>query len=87
MTLFLCFSVIINDNENTYSDLAGILTAAGFYGLRLYKADSVPVSYSDTEYAHDLVFVSDGAELDRFIFFLSLEAPQFIAVGIYPHLL
>ena len=66
--------------------LSDILTAARSFGLRLNKAEWMPVSYSDTEYAQNLVFGIDGAEFDNFICFLSLEAPQFIAVGLYPHL-
>lgn len=81
------FSIIITDIEPASADLLDILTAAKYFGLTLYKVDSTPVSYSDTEYTQNLVFSTDGAELDSFIFYLSLEAPQFIAIGIYPHLL
>lgn len=81
------FSVIISDTEPQSSGLADILTAARCFGLTLYKVDSAPVSYSDTEYAQDLVFCTDGSELNSFICYLSLEAPQFMTIGIYPHLL
>jgi prephenate dehydratase len=81
------FSVIITNIEPASADLLDILTAAKYFGLTLYKVDSAPVSYSDTEYTQNLVFSTDGAELDNFICYLSIEAPQFIAVGIYPHLL
>ncbi|MDD4772655.1 MAG: prephenate dehydratase domain-containing protein [Eubacteriales bacterium] len=77
------FSVICADG----SGLSDILNAARSYGLKLNKADWTPVSYSETEYAQNLVFGIDDAEFDNFICYLSLEAPQFIAVGLYPHLL
>ncbi|MHB1151197.1 MAG: prephenate dehydratase domain-containing protein [Eubacteriales bacterium] len=81
------FSVIISDTEPQTAGLSDILTAARCFGLTLYKVDSAPVSYSDTEYAQDLVFCTDGSELNSFICYLSLEAPQFMTIGIYPHLL
>lgn len=67
--------------------LSDILYSASCFGLKLCKADSIPVSYADTEYAHSLLFCIDGAELSGFLCYLSLEAPQFTPVGIYDYLL
>jgi prephenate dehydratase len=81
------FSVIITSIEPASAGLLDIQTAAKYFGLTLYKVDWAPVSYSDTEYTQNLVFSTDVAELDSFICYLLIEAPQFIAIGIYPHLL
>lgn len=81
------FSVILSETDQQSACLADILFAARYFGLILYKADSSPVSYSDTAYKQDLIFCIDKVELVGFICYLTFEAPQFVAVGIYPHLL
>jgi len=63
--------------------LRRLLSAAENYGFKLYKIDSVPISYSESEYSYNIVFSSDNGELFPFICYLFLEIPQFNPIGIY----
>lgn len=81
------FSVTFSGTDPDSAGLSDILTAGRCFGLKLCKVDSSPVSYSDTEYVYNIVFCTDGAEFACFVLWLSLEAPQFMPVGLYPHLL
>ncbi|MCL2518481.1 MAG: hypothetical protein FWF15_07970 [Oscillospiraceae bacterium] len=67
-------------------NLRRLLSAAENYGFKLYKIDSVPISYSESEYSYDIIFSSDNGELFPFICYLFLELPQFNPMGIYTHL-
>jgi len=60
-----------------------ILTAAASLGLMLRRIDSMPLGYTDSEFAFNLVFRTDGAELASFLAFLSIWAPHYIPVGYY----
>jgi hypothetical protein len=77
------FTVTFDENGATLCD---IIDAADAFGLRLDRINSLPASYSGRSSAYDLIFTCQGEGLPEFITFLSLEAPQFTVVGIYPHI-
>ena len=82
----LCFFEfnIIPDRKSSLGD---VLTAAKECGLTLYKADSMPLSYSTSEFAYDIILKIGNADgLDAFVLFLTLAVPQYEPIGIYSHI-
>jgi len=77
------FEFILSLNDDL--SLSDIIRAAEYTGMKLRKIDSIPVSYSDGGYAYDIVFSVGDADLECFLCFLMLEAPQFIPVGTYSY--
>lgn len=82
----LCFfEFSITPDER--APLCDILAAAKECGLTLYKADSMPLSYSSSEFAYDVILRVGSADgLDAFVLFLTLAVPQYEPIGIYPHI-
>lgn len=72
----ICF--IPDGNEK----LSSVLTTAQLFGFSLNKIDSLPTSYSDSEYRYNAVFTGDG-DINGFACWLSLEVPGFEISGIY----
>jgi len=67
--------------------LCDILWAARECGLSLYKVDSIPLTWSDSEFADDIILrVSSRQELTAFALFLALAVPQYEPLGIYMHI-
>ncbi len=82
-TCFFEFNLLL-DSSPAFED---VLTAAKKFGLSLYKADSMPLTYSDSEFACDIIFkVGSAKGLNAFILYLSLAVPQYAPFGIYPHI-
>ncbi len=67
--------------------LGEIFHAAEYLGHKVHRMESLPLSYSDTEYLYDVILTCrEGEEhLLALILYLILEAPGFSAVGIYRH--
>lgn len=81
---FLEFNITLSDT----SKLASLLKAAESYNLHLNKIDSVPVTYSESEYSYDIVITINDSEFDLmcFLCYLYLEMPQFTPAGLYKHI-
>ena len=67
---------------NTLS-LNDIMTAAAALGLVLRRVDSLPLSYTDSDFTYSLIFCTDKADLVCFLAFLSIWAPYYIPIGYY----
>ncbi len=65
---------------------AEILSAAEICGLSIHRIDSLPHLSDPTDTLLHIAFFTDGADLAAFLFYLAMEAPQAIPVGLYPHL-
>lgn len=75
---------LIPDNGMALSD---VLAAASECALSLYKVDSIPLTYNESEFACDIILkVGSDEGLDAFVLFLSLAMPQYEPLGIYPHI-
>lgn len=81
-SLFFEFS-FVPDEERT---LADVLSAAGQCGLRLYKTDAIPLSYSDSEFSCDVILDCQNGELNAFVLYMMLAVPQYELLGVYPHM-
>ncbi len=69
------------------ASLCDVLAAAKECGLSFYKVDSIPLTYSTSKFACDVILKVGNAEaLDAFVLFLSLAVPQYEPIGIYPHI-
>ncbi len=80
---FFEFNIIPDKN----SSLGDVLAAAKECGLTLYKADSMPLSYSTSEFAYDVILKIGSADgLDAFVLFLTLAVPEYEPIGIYSHI-
>lgn len=76
-----------NITPDECSPLCDVLAAAKECGLTLYKVDSMPLSYSSSEFAYDVILKIGSADgLDAFALFLALAVPQYEPIGIYPHI-
>jgi len=76
------FSATFDDGGASLGD---VLDAADANGLKLRHISSLPASYSGRSGMYDLAFDFTGKGLTEFIVFLSLEVPQFEALGVYTH--
>lgn len=75
---------LVLDSSSAFENVLG---AAKRFGLTLYKADSLPLTYSDSEFACDIIFkVGNAKGLNAFVLYLSLAVPQYEPLGIYPHI-
>ncbi|MBR5539350.1 MAG: hypothetical protein IKU61_05570 [Clostridia bacterium] len=69
------------------ASLCDVLAAAKECGLSFYKVDSIPLTYSTSKFACDVILkVGNADALDAFVLFLSLAVPQYEPIGIYPHI-
>jgi len=67
--------------------LPDVLDAASSFGLVLRHINMLPASFSGRSGMFDLAFTyGDMEKLAKFLVFLSLELPQFEALGLYTHL-
>jgi len=75
--------------ENGSAALCDILDAALTFGLKLEKINSLPASYSERGEAYNISLICpfQFGRLEEFITFLSLEAPQYTAAGLYSHII
>lgn len=79
--LLLEFSFVPDEDIS----LADVLFAAENFGLKLYKVDAIPLSYSDSEFSYDVILSCREEKIESFALFMSLAAPQYETLGIYPH--
>lgn len=64
-----------------------VLSAANIFGLTLYRADSIPITYGEGKFACDLIFkIGNARGLNAFVLYLGLVIPQYEPIGIYPHI-
>jgi prephenate dehydratase len=77
------FSATFDDGGASLGD---VLDAADAYGLKLRHISPLPASYSGRSGMYDLAFSFADSGLPEFVVFLSLEVPQFEALGIYTHI-
>lgn len=69
------------------ASLSDVLSGARACGMSLYKIDSIPLAYSDSEFACNIILeIGDSHGLDTFVLFLALAIPQYEPLGIYPHI-
>ena len=73
----------ISRSSSTESPLYEILRAAEACNMKLFRIDSLPLSYNDSMLSHYAVFDVYGSDLKAFITYLALEHPQCYALGIY----
>ena len=78
------FSVTFEDDGS--ATLCDILDAADAFGLELYRISSLPASYSGRGGSYDVTLTCGSGGLSEFLTYLSLEVPQFSAVGLYTHI-
>jgi hypothetical protein len=75
---------LVPDEEMSLCD---VLHAARECGLSLYKVDSIPLTWSDSEFACDVILrVNSKQGLTAFALFLALAVPQYEPLGIYMHI-
>lgn len=80
---FFEFNLILDDT----SAFENVLSAAKQFDLTLFKADSIPLTYSDSQFACDMIFKVGNAEgLSTFVLYLNLAIPQYEPIGLYPHI-
>ncbi len=73
--------LFVTPRENdSFSD---ILTAAELCSLRLYRVDSLPLSYRSESFITCPVFRAENAEIDVFLLYMALDFPQYTPIGIY----
>ena len=76
--------LFVTPRENdSFSD---ILTAAELCSLRLYRVDSLPLSYRSESFITCPVFRAEKAEIDVFLLYMALDFPQYTPIGIYSYL-
>lgn len=76
---------VIPDRDGTLGD---VLTAAKEFGLSVYKLDSIPLTYSDSEFSYDVILkVGDMKSLEAFVLFMTFVFPQYEPLGVYNHVL
>lgn len=63
--------------------LCDILNAARCLGLTLRRVDSMPLGYTDSEFAYNIIFGTDGADIICFLAFLAVWTPHYVPVGFY----
>lgn len=66
--------------------LADVLSAAAGFGLELYKVDAIPLTYSDNEFAYDVILHCPDRAVEPFALFMALAAPQYETLGVYAHI-
>ena len=63
-----------------------LLTAARLCGLQIHRADLSPIDQGTYRTRlHGAFFTENGDPLS-YLFYLSMEAPQFTPIGLYPHI-
>lgn len=71
---------------DNYPRISDILIAAEYCSMRPVRIDSTPLPYSNNKFAHHITFSIDSAEMIPFLIYISLDAPQYIPIGIYKHI-
>lgn len=67
-------------------EVSELLAAAQMCGLRLYRINSLPQLSPDAAFAAHPCFLTTDADLRSFLLYLSMEAPHYTPIGLYPHL-
>ena len=79
--LFFEFSFVPDES----SALCDVLTAAADCGLRLYKVDALPLTYTDSEFSYDVILRCPETP-EVFALYMSLAVPQYELLGVYRHM-
>ena len=79
--LFFEFSFVPDES----SALCDVLTAAADCGLRLYKVDALPLTYTDSEFLYDVILRCPETP-EVFALYMSLAVPQYELLGVYRHM-
>ena len=75
-----CF---VPDKENSVSD---ICYAAELFGMRLHRIDSATITYLENEFEYFVVLDTAGADLYKFLIYLTLKDLHYTPVGLYTHI-
>lgn len=76
--------LFVTQTENdSFSD---ILTASELCSMKLYRVDSLPLSYRSESFITCPVFRATDAEIDVFLLYMALDFPQYTPIGIYSYL-
>ena len=67
-------------------EMANLLFAASFFGVELSNVVSLPSNDGRDNALVRLIFSLTNGDTEAFLMFLSMEFPQYIPIGIYPHL-
>lgn len=70
--------------QGSRPNVTDLLSAAEMCGLQLYRINSLPTDAASTFSAHP-IFLTDHAELRAFLLYLTMEAPHYTPIGLYPH--
>ncbi len=80
-----CFEFTLVPDKD--ASLCDVLAAARDCGLTLYKVDSIPLTYSDSEFSCDVILKIGSKEgFAAFALFMSLAMPQYEPLGVYMHI-
>ncbi len=79
--LFFEFSFVPDES----SALCDVLTAAADCGLKLYKVDALPLTYTDSEFLYDVILRCPETP-EVFALYMSLAVPQYELLGVYRHM-
>jgi len=80
-----CFELSITPGSGT--SIAALLNVAELCALRLRRVDTLPLEYTDDEFAFHVVLSADSdAAFLPFLLFLTLKMPQYNPIGIFPHI-
>ncbi len=63
-----------------------ILTAAELCSMKLYRVDTLPLSYRSESFTTCPVFYANNADIDTFLLYMSLDFPQYTPVGIFTYI-
>lgn len=81
------FSFELSITLGSGASIAALLNAAELCFLRLRRIDTLPLEYSDDEFAFHVVLSADNdTAFLPFLLFLTLKMPQYNPIGIFPHI-
>ncbi len=73
-------------SNTTPSGLTDLLGAATFFGIDLSNVNSFPNDEEPDGLLVHLLFSTTAGDPEGFLMYLSMEFPQYIPIGLYPHL-
>lgn len=76
---YLEFSFISSEKIS----LSEVIKAAEISGLKLYRLDSMPMRYNDSEFVYYPIFLGHAPSINKFALFLKLNLSQYTTIGIY----
>ena len=83
-SIFFEFTLVPDED----AALCDVLEAARECDLTLYKVDSIPLTYSDSEFSSDIILkIGTKRGFEAFALFMTLAVPQYEPLGVYRHIL